>query len=432
MRKDRTPGLTLPFMLVGMSAGWLCVGFLSHPTVDYLPDRPQAFAAAIAGLAGAIVGALVTRSCRPREADAWRSRMSPSARMVLTVPIAGAVSGAIVGLDIWPRAQAAVAGALTGAGCAVVFLPICAVVLAAARRAARARLGTIVAATDHRAVWRTLAGCVALASLLAAPDWSAAANGVERAPAVGGGVALAAALIVAACLLADVAAVLRVAGLVARGASMEERQGLADTEAAVPRVDLGLGDDVRAEVARGAAAYRATDRAVTLLVGSLEEAVAAVRGARRRSAMVLAGVLSVLVAHAFAMSGGAAAAFAERRCADGLVPSCVRAAELHAEALDLGRALAFRTDACERGHDPSCSVAHTLRSALGMATPAEMYELGCENGDDTSCRAVARLILHRARRVTPQDLDRASGLLRRACVHGDNGACAELDGLAAQ
>ena len=60
---------------------------------------------------------------------------------------------AIVGGDRWITGECAFGGAL----CAVVFLPVCLVVIGAARRAQRARLGSIVAGSDRRTVWGILA-----------------------------------------------------------------------------------------------------------------------------------------------------------------------------------------------------------------------------------------------------------------------------------
>src|SRR6185369_14025118 len=133
--------------------------------------REQGVAALLAGAIAAAAGALLTRWSRkpwPRDdaADPWL-------RLFLALFAAGALSGAAVG-GVSPGTPAAVAaGSVGGLACALAFIPVGALVLGFARRAQRARLGSIVAGADRRAVWGILVTSLAVTTLAALPDWPA-------------------------------------------------------------------------------------------------------------------------------------------------------------------------------------------------------------------------------------------------------------------
>jgi hypothetical protein len=99
-------------------------------------------------------------------------------------------------------------------------------------------------------------------------------------------------------LCADRAALARLA-TAAASADVEERDA-ATVAPDVPRLDLGLGDDVRALVARGSASYRSSERTVGLVVGSPGEAALALRRALRRDGLGLAIAGVVLMVHVVA------------------------------------------------------------------------------------------------------------------------------------
>src|SRR5262249_40198917 len=158
-----------PFALVGAAAGWLSAGFLANPIVAVTVGREQVSAALCSSIIGALVGAWLTHACErerkrallelraPREQTESGVLRALAFELVCSVVIGGAVGGACVGGLSRHSIGGAGSGAVNGALCAIAFLPVCTLVLSAALRAQRARLGSIVAAADRRAVWGILA-----------------------------------------------------------------------------------------------------------------------------------------------------------------------------------------------------------------------------------------------------------------------------------
>jgi hypothetical protein len=82
-------------------------------------------------------------------------------------------------------------------------------------------------------------------------------------------------------------------GLERQDPAAEDPAGGAD----VPRLDLGLGEDLLARFARSATAYRGRDRTLALVQGSPEQAFTALQRAVRRGALGLAVIGAVHGAH---------------------------------------------------------------------------------------------------------------------------------------
>jgi len=195
---------------------------------------------------------------------------------------------------------------------------------AAGWRAARARMGSIVASSDRRAMWGILAAALAGATLLALPDWPASLSGSLAAPWAAMGMTIACGALMVGLLVADLESLSRVRRLDREAAAMEVREPTTEAreDDPEPEVDFGLGDDVLARMARGAAAHRARDRATALLLGSSAQALAALRGALVRSAVGLAVVAFALAAHAFAAGPEGLDAYQSYRCATGVRDEC--------------------------------------------------------------------------------------------------------------
>ena len=70
-------------------------------------------------------------------------------------------------------------GCINGFASAVVFVPVVLAVVRAARASQRARLGTLVAAVDRRAIWSILAAALALTTLEGTLDWFVADRRVD-------------------------------------------------------------------------------------------------------------------------------------------------------------------------------------------------------------------------------------------------------------
>lgn len=367
---SRFPSLVLPFTIVGAAAGWLSVGLVQHPVLRPIAPAPRLLGAVFAALLGALVGGLLTSWCggEPHRHDL--APHDPTARPptdrwprhVAAVLGAGVLTGAMVGsfaggLGPWP-------GAYFGFLCALPFLPVTALVLAAARRARRARLGSLVAGCDRRAVWGILATLLAVATLEAAPDWVAPRAGALTGPMPALVLLGAATLCILWCLALDLLALRRATRAVATGLVAPE-EGHSGALEEAPRLDLGLGDAVHARLARPAAAYRERARTLAIVEGDPDQALAALRRARRRGAIALGIVAVVALGHVAADSPTAHALYEWERCALG------------------------RGEAC------SSASRYTERS-MGVASPdpralAALYERGCDLGDGTSCLSLAGL-----------------------------------------
>ena len=319
----RMPEIAYPFAVFGAAAGWLAAGFLATPIVNltYGHSEPL-FTAGCSLVIAAALGRYLTRSVV--NAAVFADPGATWARLVVAQILGGGLIGALVGWDIWRSEPGITAGMAGGALVGIAFLPIGALVVGAARRAARARMGSIVAASDRRAMWGILAAALAGATLLALPDWPAAALGRVAAPWVAMGITLACGALTVGLLVADLEALSRVRRLDREAGSMEVRDPSAEPrdDDPEPEVDFGLGADVLARMERGAAAYRARDRATALLLGSSEQARGALRRGVRRGAVGIVIVIAALAGHALAAGPEGLHEHLDYRCGTGHLDEC--------------------------------------------------------------------------------------------------------------
>jgi hypothetical protein len=319
----RIPQIAYPFAVFGAAAGWLAAGFLCTPLVNLTfghSEQPLTAGCAL-GIA-AVLGLYLTRSVV--NAPVFADPASTWFRLVVAQSLGGALCGALVGWFTWENERAVTSGSIGGALVGAAFLPIGALVVGAARRAARARMGSIVAASDRRAMWGILAAALAGATLLAVPDWPASVGGSVATPWVALGITLGCGALTVGLLVADLEALSRVRRLDREAGSMEVREPSAEPrdDDPEPEVDFGLGADVLARMERGAAAYRARDRATALLLGSSVAAAGALRAGLRRSAVGIGVVIVALAAHALAAGPEGLHAHLDVRCATGHLDDC--------------------------------------------------------------------------------------------------------------
>jgi hypothetical protein len=326
-RDERMPEIAYPFAVVGAAAGWLSAGFLNNPLIDLSARRDSLLAALCTTVIAAGVGANLTRRCVP--AAVWVEPGAVWIRLALAQSVGGALAGMIVGGLGWLTPRGAFSGVIAGAICGLAFLPVSALVLAAARRAYRARHGSIVAGSDRRAMWGIMAAALAAATLVGALDWPAAALGFAETPWVPLGMAVACAAGTFGLIAADAVALLRVRRLARAARSMEKRdpgEGPAEGDPA-PAVDVGLGDGVLAQMHRGAAAYRDRSRAVALVLGDPEQAVGELRRALARKAVGLALIGAALAGHACAAQPSSIATYLDYECLTGNPDVCTVATD---------------------------------------------------------------------------------------------------------
>jgi len=364
--------LVLPFALVGAAAGWISVVFLANPFVGLACLGEEPLAAATTAIAGAALGAWLERSVARTAAGPFPDPRA-GRRLVMGALVAGAASGATAGAIEFRAAGAAFVGLLSGIGCAVAFLPVAALVVAAAARAARARMGSIVAASDRRAVWSILAVTLAAATLVTLPAWPASVDAGMDPPTALLGLATVATVAAVAALAWDIAAssklerVAREAALFDDGAGLDVR----GADRAVPRLDLGLGGEVRARFAAGPVAYRSRPRVVALLLGDADIARDALRRAVRRGTVGVAVTVLTLLGHTAARTNEARIAFDEARCGGGNPHGC-RAAALLLEAAGresgsartMARARALHARACAARYLMSCDAVEDIDAIL--------------------------------------------------------------------
>lgn len=318
---SRFPRLTLPFAIVGASAGWLSAGLLANPLVRMMQGGKQLLTAFLAMVFAGATGALLTRWCIGKRYAYELLPDDPSVRApgdrwwrhVTAVLAAGAATGALFAAlcDTYGGPSS---GAVTGLCCAGAFVPVCAAVIVTARRAQRARLGSIVADSDRRAVWGILALTLAVATLEAIPDWPASAKGEVEIPTPVIWMMLAAGLATLAILIADERALRRARVAIAPGLEQRSAADIDPLDTAVPGLDLGLGDGVLARLARSSSAYRGRDRTLALVQGSPEQALAALRRAVRRGAVSLAVIGAVAACHAAATTPRAQIVYEQMGC----------------------------------------------------------------------------------------------------------------------
>lgn len=408
----RFPHLALPFSIVGAAGGWLSAKLLANPLLRKTWPGKEWTAALVALVLAGAAGALLTRWCAGQRYAYQLDAPDPDARPdtdrwprhVTAVLLAGTGTGLAVSL-LYETWRGPVIGALCGLVCALVFLPVCVAVVVAARRAQRARLGSIVSASDRRAVWGILAAALSVTTLEALPDWPAAWARDAAAPLPALSMALAAGVAIAVLLAADVRALRLAQGAAGQGLTARDPSEPETADETVRRLDLGLGEDAWERLARSASAYRGRDRTLALIQGSPEQAFGALRRAIRRGALSLAVTCAVAAAHAAANVPLAQQLYSERRCDMDDPVACTRLAD-QVRTDSLERAMELYAKACEgsnaeaclalariheRGDAPDVTIAPEEDQSTTELTSVYYHRRACDTGVSSSCRFNAEL-----------------------------------------
>ncbi|NUQ73714.1 MAG: hypothetical protein HUU21_09180 [Polyangiaceae bacterium] len=135
-------------------------------------------------------------------------------------------------------------------------------------------------------------------------------------------VVLAAGVVTLGILAADALALMRAQRALAPGLSQEDPMLMDTVDGLVPCLDLGIGDDIHARVARSFAAYRARDRALSVVQGSPEPALAELRRAVVRGAAGFVFIGAVFGAHWVAAGPIGLDLYAETACEAGNPYAC--------------------------------------------------------------------------------------------------------------
>jgi hypothetical protein len=137
----------------------------------------------------------------------------------------------------------------------------------------------------------------------------------------------AAALCTLGVWVADARALGRARAVVAQGLAVHEPQEAGAGPLDPPRFDLGLGNDILARVARGAAAYRHRERTVALVKGTPSLALAALQRALRRTKIGLVLIAGAGALHVYANSDAALTTYLVLRCGPYDRMACTYAAD---------------------------------------------------------------------------------------------------------
>jgi len=290
------PPLAKPFAAFGAAAGLfaiLGVGAFRDAAREVSPYAPM--------MMTAIVGALAGETLRrwPRLHDPKLAREAVAFWVGIVSSTAGLVSGALVGFYTWGEAGMFRFG-LGGAAVGLAFTPSCLVVFDSAKRAARGRHGSLVAATDRRTVLSTVLAGIAFAGATQVPAVLSTNLSDTFTPKVQVGLSF------LACVAATIAIVVLQrldrkdrAAVEAHAKNQEwlerasnETGGSAPAANAAAPIDLGLGSDswTRANDSND----RTSGRPDVVLRGSITDAMAAFdEGFRRRHHSLIVAACSL-------------------------------------------------------------------------------------------------------------------------------------------
>jgi uncharacterized membrane protein YoaK (UPF0700 family) len=395
---SRFPHLALPFALAGAAAGWLSATLAANPLVQNADTHTFRVAPLTTLVAGAAAGTLMTRWCTGRRLWYQVDEPDPEKRAegdrwwkhALAVVVAGGLCGVTIAL-LCNAYNGPLMGGLGAMACSLAFLPVAFAVLGMARRARRARLGSIVAGSDRRSVWAILATALAVTTLEAVPGWPAAVDKELPAPTPAIAILAACGAVLLGVLVAEGAALRRAKAALAPGLVEHDAASTEVADTTVPQVDLGLGDGVAARVARTAQAYRGRDKALALVQGSPEQALSALRRAGARAAAGLVVVLGVFALHGLATTSSAQLFYDRHACASEEVEvACGRVAAVVRER-DPIAAIALYDRACSASDAASCvALAGMYERGEGVPTnymqASALHALACEAGAVESCK----------------------------------------------
>jgi hypothetical protein len=294
----RMPGLAVPFALVAAAAAFFAVFALG--SFEPMREASPVWPAIVAVVPGAIAGAIIRRWRALYET--FMNRPSRIARIALVVVVAGASIGGVVGICSWGDAGLAPC-TVGGAIYALAFIPAALFVQGASTRAARARMGSLVADVDRRSVIVSLLAVVAFAALTQAPALASSQLSflVNRfvQPALSVAVSVACAVGIHRIRRRDQDARAHLEEVAREAAWLERTVAVDDVEPGVT-VDLGLGAD-RWSRTTELATYRTAPRSELVFCGSLHDARRAIDVAlvQSRRALVFAVATAVVTIAAF-------------------------------------------------------------------------------------------------------------------------------------
>jgi hypothetical protein len=411
----RTLRLLPPLLGATCVCASLYVGALANPLINRAWDDNAAdtFARAFGAL-GLLGGGL---------AIATASRRLPVAAW-----------GLIATFSFWISIPSQEPIARASALAALLFGASAAWLASAVQRAEAARAKSLTTKVEARAAWSIAALTIALASLPSALDWYSARAAIGPRP----GFSLSA---LAVALL--VASVVRVADRralrgVKRLADAEGLRPSSGEDGDAPTIDLGVGDDVLVVAAPNGPTYRAVERANLVVLGSLVDARSVLRRTGRISSLALAAIALSTCLHLLAWAGVGAGRYAEARCKEQLGDVCIAVARARvAGPKGSTDEPALRT-LCNVGDLDNCSRLDAFLRTLGQppamrdAALSKGLSVACDRDDALSCDRLARAHVNQelslvSHALSAAHLVPAAKAMRRACLLGAKGSCADVE-----
>jgi hypothetical protein len=284
----RVPRLELSLAITMAGIGVVLASISERLGLLPLTWEPPLFAA----VGGALAGQLVRRHCLqgeiPETGDARKTFLR---NWILLGGAAGGLVCLAVRLTLPGFIPPTITeGVVIGGLLAVVVYPACQWLLRQSRVAVRARLGSIVAAADRRAIWSVTAVVLALASLAGLVELS-------EAPIM---IALVGSSISLFVFIADRHDRNHVRGLIVERQAMDVLTRRSDDDV-LSATDLGVGEELAGRTEAGAT-YRAEGRRVPLLRGSILRARIMLDRCHAASSRRLGVVFSILLVHVLSLT----------------------------------------------------------------------------------------------------------------------------------
>jgi MFS family permease len=281
--------LAIPFAALGLGGAFIAGDFFRVGC--FAEDgRFAALLVMSVPLAAAALGHVLSQ---PR--PGW-SQVRPWLVCVASTCGLGTLIGAFIGVVCWSLPGFPM-GAADGLACGSVFSVGFAVVLAWARRTGRARIGSLVEASDRRVVLAAVAALLGMGTVVASLRRNAYPGCTTPMPTmlpIVKAFVLATLVLLMAWQAAHIAFLSRAK---VRTVQFDQRSDGA-IPAGTPCVDCGVGDGVRAEVVGLPSAYRDRGTPVRLLRGDAALARRAlVQGLTQEAALLWATLVTMAVAH---------------------------------------------------------------------------------------------------------------------------------------
>lgn len=278
------PSLPAVLAVTCAVAAWLVCDF---QRLGAYPDDELVRTVAVTGGAsvGAVMGGLL-------HAEAVvRSRLKTAIALLVILPLLGALTAVVSSLALTNLAYFAIASGeapLIGALGGLAALPGVALTARAARRADRARPGSVVHEIERRGVWTLPTAAIAIGAMFTAFGNPALLRQGQPAPVAAAAIAIVASVSLAITLAQAIGAAQFAAAVWATGSELRPHDADAVENRHIPRLDLGIGEQLLEHFRASGSAYRAAGGVQLIVRGDPMAANAVARRAAISTGIALA------------------------------------------------------------------------------------------------------------------------------------------------